>query len=57
MTDQPLERQRIAHGSKAGDHTHGTVREMGTMAERFTGMGVAEVQFHVGNRNPKQSIS
>ena len=53
---QPLQGQAVAPGTETHHHTDGPIGEQGAMAKGFPGMGVAEMQLHIGDRNPQQGI-
>ena len=57
MAEQSAQGKAVASGSEAADHTHSALSQKRVMAELFTGMGVAEVQFHIGDRDTSQGIT
>ena len=57
MLDQTLEGQGIAHGAEAAHHPNRSVRQQRPMPKALTGMGVAQMQLHVGQCNAQQSIT
>ena len=52
MVQQPLQGEGVALRSETAHHSNSTGRQKRLMAKGFTGMGVAQMQLHVGDRHP-----
>ena len=57
MAEQSVQGKAVAGGPEAADHTHSAISQKRVMAELFPGMGVAEMQFHIGDGDASQGIA